>query len=147
MQDFGVTNLSFEGRVQGQGFVYLATTRGLYYTFNLIKYYQRRAGVQPDVLYTALNEIKIEGKGTSRILAGPFAADKKKQLHAASIGYYWSPVWKQRSAGVADLNQGLSSIVSHPTEADTFWLCNQNGISKTTDGGKSYRLVYDAASK
>jgi hypothetical protein len=144
MADFGVTNVAFECRSEGGGFVYLATTRGMYYAYNLRKFYQRRGGIEPDTLYTAVDGWPMSKRKTSRILASPFAADEASRLYSGSIGYYWSPVWKRLSAEAPAINRGLTSILSHPTDADTFWLCNREGILKTTDGGKEYRLVQDA---
>ena len=142
MADFGITNMAFEGRNEGQRFIYLATTRGLYYTFYQNKFYQRRAGVAADVLYTAINEWLIPERKTSRILAGPLSGEGGNVVYSASIGYYWSPVWKKVSgdAGIAD--GGICSIVSDGDNGEIFWVCNGDGIYKTTDGGKNYRVVY-----
>jgi len=39
------------------------------------------------------------------------------------------------------LNAGISCIVADSEEENKFYLCNSHGIFKTTDNGKSYRLV------
>lgn len=140
MPAFGVTNMAFESRTQGGGFIYLATTRGVYYTFNQKKFYQRRHDIEPDAFYAAIDSWPLPDRKTSRVLAAPFVNDES-YLYTASIGYYWSPVWERHSTQVPPINRGLTSVLQRPGDTNTFWVCNRDGILKTTDGGKAYRLV------
>jgi hypothetical protein len=39
------------------------------------------------------------------------------------------------------LNAGISCLIPDAGEDNTLYLCNRHGIFKTTDNGKSYRLV------
>jgi hypothetical protein len=41
-----------------------------------------------------------------------------------------------------NLHEGASCILIDKDDSRTFFLCNRHGIFKTTDLGKSYRLVH-----
>ena len=52
-----------------------------------------------------------------------------------------SPKSKIEGDKALRLNAGISCIVPDSEKANWFYLCNIHGIFKTTDNGKSYKLV------
>ena len=140
-QDFGITDLSFESMYESGNCVYASSTHGIYYSFYLDKFMQRRAGLVSDELYATIDGWPIPASKRNRTLGAPFYSNHSSQLFGASIGYYWSPIWKRFSSDQSDLNRGISSIISHPTDAKKFWICNHDGILITTNGGDTYQRL------
>jgi len=52
-----------------------------------------------------------------------------------------SPKSKIEGDKALRVNSGISCIVADSEEENMFYLCNSHGIFKTTDNGKSYKLV------
>ena len=152
MPAWGVTDIRFECIVEGGGFIYAATTRGLYYTFNLAAFYQRRHGVKPDRLHVAIDELALE-VGRSQILSGPFSRPPSVQLYQGTIGYYWSPVWQRLThppmvltgnrgrTGQMVRDTGLRSAV-FLSNVESLCIATQEGIFRTLDRGETFRCVY-----
>ncbi|MHC4200695.1 MAG: WD40/YVTN/BNR-like repeat-containing protein, partial [Planctomycetota bacterium] len=144
---FGVTNLAFD--VPKWGFLHCATTRGLYYTYNLGGIFQRHVNGLPfDTPYTALgSSLRLtkpnsKGKTASKVYAAPLSTDDAGCVYATTR---WGRVWyktegKPRSPG--PLNAGISGITCDVSDLESVVLCNRSGILKSGDGGKSYKLVY-----
>lgn len=134
----GFASVAFESIAEGGSYLYFATTRGLYYTYDLRGLHQRRSGVAPDTPYLALEEWAATGKGRSRILTGPLDTGEPT-LYSGAVGYYWSPVWSPLSEEEAVPGRRLTSVLSHPTSSETWWLCVDGEIRRTDDGGRTYR--------
>jgi len=153
VEDFGVTNVGFGAH---ENFATFATTRGVYYTWqrgNMV--WQRRHDVPADRLFTALGyrqfmkewrkddwrlksttyAAPFSGKGPSPVYCCPERTTRKwfRLSDAARI---------ERERGAPRLSEGVSCVLPDKDEARTLYLCNRHGILKTTDLGRTYRLVY-----
>ncbi|MBT3193494.1 MAG: hypothetical protein HN341_13170, partial [Verrucomicrobia bacterium] len=136
MPAWGMTDIRFEK--MRSSVIYGATTRGLYYTFNLTGFYQRRHGLEPDRLHVAIDEFRPD-VGRSDVLSGPFSGEDQMRLYEGRIGYYWSPVWKRLPDAPSTAN--LRSAV-YLNDLNSFCIATQDGIFRSTDHGTTYRCVY-----
>ena len=138
LADFGVTNISFDTH---ENFMNFATTRGVFYTWiHGLVFSQRLHDVPADVLFTAI------GAGTHSdwsaiTYAAPFSPAGPSPVYVTSDrSRRWSAVsGDPRASG---LDGGISCIVRDRRDKNTLYVCNRRGILKSTDAGKSYRLVY-----
>ena len=144
LADFGVTNLAFDAH---ENFMSFATTRGVFYTWiHGAVFSQRLHDMPTDVLFTAIGSAP-HSDWSAATYAAPFSGTGQGPVHVSrDRSRNWSVVSADaRGAGGAEalrLNTGLSCIVPDREDRDTIYVCNQRGILKSTDGGKSYRLVY-----
>ena len=61
--------------------------------------------------------------------------------HEEKIDFGQQPGEPSGERGALTLNAGISCLIPDAGEDNTLYLCNRHGIFKTTDNGKSYRLV------
>ncbi|MHC4198567.1 MAG: PA14 domain-containing protein [Planctomycetota bacterium] len=140
--DLGVTNVLFG---MHQNFATLTSTRGVYYTWmHGISFSQRLHDMPTDMLFTAIAGRRHTG-WTKIIYAAPFSPEEQGPVYSSKDrSRTWSAL--SRSArvdgGAASLGAGISCIVRDKDEKNTLFLCNRHGIFRSTDHGKSYRLVY-----
>ena len=158
VERFGVVNI---GAGTHPNFSTFATTRGVYYTWQRDNAFsQRRHKMPADTLVTALgyrrfmketrpNEVRLK----STTYAAPFSSKTAGPVYRVperTTGL-WSILSSNakiegESAGL-NLNAGVSCILPDLDDANTLYLCNAHGIFKTTDLGKTYRLVFKSARK
>jgi len=144
LEDFGVTNVSFD---MHENFMNFATTRGVYYTWiHGLEFSQRLHNMPADVLFTAIGS-RRHSDWSAVTYAAPFSAAGQSPVYFTNDrSRTWSIVSEnaqvQADSGTLGLNAGLSCIVRDKEESNTLYLCNRHGILKSTDHGKSYRLVY-----
>ena len=107
-----------------------------------------------DVLFTALGYRQFrketrpkEWRLKSTTYAAPFSGKHKSPIYRVperTTGK-WSIVSgnaQVHSEGAAvALNAGVSCVLPDTEDASTLYLCNIHGVFKTTDLGKTYRLV------
>ena len=155
LADFGVTNI---GRGEWVNFATIATTRGAYYTWTHgNSWSQRIIDVPADVLITALGarQFKKPDSGPQEhwrsvctTYAAPFSGEGSAAVvHAAHerTQNIWEPLAARpmvEGPAAVNLHEGASCILIDKDDSRTFFLCNRHGIFKTTDLGKSYRLVH-----
>lgn len=153
LPDFGAVNIGFGAH---ENFVTFATTRGIYYTWQHGNVFsQRRHDIPADRLFVALGyraykretrpgewrsqstsyAIPFEGKGPASVYTVPerttgiwYALQDEVRIEGSETGL--------------ELNSGVSCILPDRDDADTLYLCNRDGILKTTDAGKTYRRVW-----
>ena len=152
LEDFGVVNI---GAGTHPNFSTFATTRGVYYTWQRDNaFFQRRYNLPADTLFTALGYRRFmketrpnEHRMKSTTYAAPFSGETPSPVYRVperTTGK-WSILSDRatiqgRAAG-DDLNAGISCILPDAGDANTLYLCNIRGVYKTTDLGKTYRLV------
>ncbi len=143
LEDFGVANMVFDTE---RNFVTFATTRGVYYTWIHGAVFSQRLHEMPtDEFFTAIG-------------CGPYSTWSKFTCAAPFSGKEQSPVYfsQERSrnwsilsdnapieGGSKDLhlNAGISSVLPDCENENTLYLCNCHGVFKTTNRGRSYKLV------
>jgi len=153
LSDIAVTNLTFGAY---ENFVVIATSRGLYYTWQMGRTFsQRRHDVPADQLITALGYRqypKRVGPGDIRTKSDTFATAFSQ---AGADFIRWVPErtalpwrkWAEKPqmeghTSSAVLRVGVTCILPDQEDADTLFLCNRHGVFKTTDHGKTFRHVY-----
>ena len=149
LTDFGVTNLVFDTQ---RNFVNFATTRGVYYTWtHCTLYAKRQVGASGDKFFTAIGARPFD-KWSQFTCAAPFSGSEQSPVYfTKERSRNWSALSKtsqiaKDSAELA-LNAGISCLLPDAAEDNTFFLCNRHGVFKTTEKGKSYRLVLRASEK
>jgi len=147
--ELGVTNLQFG---MHQNFVTVATTRGVYYTWmHGIAFAQRRHTMPADTMYVALGGRRFSD-WTKFFFAAPFSGDDSSPVYyAEKRSRQFKPAGtrvqlKSAGAGVG-LGDGVTCVLPDATETKTVFLCNRHGIFKSTDAGRSYRLVRPSATR
>lgn len=143
---FGVANMSFDAH---QNFAHFATTRGIYYTWvHCAQIAQRMHYDMPaDELYTAIGARGMKDPWSNYTCTAPFSGEEQGPVYfTKDRGRIWKTVsGKTRIEGEKPdlrLNAGISCVLPDKDEAKTIYLCNSFGIFKTTDEGKSYKLIY-----
>jgi hypothetical protein len=130
-------------------YIYFATTRGLYYCFELSAgntFYQYRETVPADVPYTALASYQDEVRKRSWVLAAPLgktATDTK--LFYGCIGFYWLLEW-QRWSSEAVLT-GVSSLIPRDAasshDGSTLFMCGRDGVFRSNNSGRNFTKILD----
>ena len=144
LEAFGVTNLLFD---MHQNFTQAATTRGIYYTWmHGMAYEQRRHTLPADTLYVALGGRRFSD-WTKLTCAAPFSAPGDVPVyHTVKRAFTWSALAKgvklTGDKGDVAIGEGVTCVLPDAVEPKTIYLCNRHGVFKSTDGGRSYRLVY-----
>jgi len=147
LDGFGVTNIAFD---MHENFVNFATTRGVYYTWvHGLVFSQRRHDVPADVLFAAIGS-RPHSDWSAITYAAPFSSTEHGPVYFTNDR---SRKWSVLSARpqvtgegeVLSLGAGLSCIVRDRDESSTLYVCNRHGILKSTDHGRSYRLVHRCA--
>jgi len=145
--EFGVTNIRFDTE---QNFMHFATTRGVYYTWVHGSVYSQRLHDMPtDTLFTALGGRRYSD-WSNFTCASPFSGTKQSPVYFSRER---SRNWAALSAKTnvegegkgLSLSAGVSCVLPDSEDENTLYLCNRHGIFKTTDRGKSYRLVLPTA--
>jgi len=150
VKHWGVTNIGFGSH---QNFATFATTRGIYYTWqhgNM--FWQRRFDLPADTFYTALGYRqfmkewrKNDWRQFATNYAAPFSCDHQAPIYRCPdrTTSRWSILWpKAKVVGEAGrLNAGVTCIAPDAEDARTLYVCGLAGIFKTTDLGRTYRLV------
>ena len=143
LEDFGIANMVFDTE---RNFMNFATTRGLYYTWvHCALYAKRKVGTSTDRLYTAIGARPFD-KWSKLTCAAPFSDTGQGPVYfTKERSRNWSALSKTSrisgDRGALTLNAGISCLIPDAGEDNTLYLCNRHGIFKTTDNGKSYRLV------
>jgi hypothetical protein len=143
LEDFGIANMVFDTE---RNFMNFATTRGLYYTWvHCALYAKRKVGTSTDRLYTAIGARPFD-KWSKLTCAAPFSDTGQGPVYfTKERSRNWSALSKisriSGDRGGLTLNAGISCLIPDAGEDNTLYLCNRHGIFKTTDNGKSYRLV------
>ena len=152
LDEIAVANISFGAY---ETFAVLATSRGLYYTWQRGNTFSQRLHAIPaDRLFTALGYRqypKQVGPGDIRTksdsYAAPFSTADPNPVRwvPERTPEPWRP-WakKPRIEGAGkgiEMGAGVTCILPDREEPGTLYLCNRHGILKTTDRGKTYRLV------
>ena len=147
LPDFGVTNIAFDVH---ENFMNFATTRGVYHTWIHGTVFELRLHKMPaDVLFTAIGS-QPHSDWSAATYAAPFSGTEPSPLYVTTDrSRNWSVVSADaRVTGAREatrLNAGVSCVLGDAGERNTLYLCNRYGIFKSTDGGKSYALVYGNA--
>ena len=153
--DLGVTNIGFGAH---ENFATFATTRGVYYTWqrcNMV--WQRRWDMPADRLFTALGwrqflkqyaGRKHDWRTFSTTYAAPLSSGRSNPVYRCPDRTHnrWSALPSLARTGDAAnslaLNQGVSCILPDRADDKTLFVCNTRGIFKTTDLGKTCKLVF-----
>lgn len=141
LEDFGITNIGF-GWVSN--FATFATTRGLFYTYQRGGILcQRRDEMTSDTVFTALGyrlfvrELR-ENDSRTRVnsYAAPLITEDSNVIFCAKdrTTFKWSKL-------SAYLNSPPTSILADKSQLNTLYVCNREGIFKSSDNGKSFKLV------
>ena len=156
VEDFGVTNI---GHGVHQNFLTFATTRGVYYTWQHGNMFSQRLHDMPaDTLFTALGYRQFmketrpnEWRLQSTTYAAPFSGKQKSPVYCVperTTGK-WSLLSDKaeiHSGAAADRsNVGVTCLLPDQEDGKALFLCNRQGVFKSTDGGQSYRLVYECS--
>jgi len=144
IEQSGVTNIAY-----GSAFLNIAATRGIYYRWNAPIFSQRMHKMPTDVLFTAIGGRRQSDNAWSKLICvAPFSAKEQSPVYLSQDrSRHWtmlSPKPKIEGGEALRLNAGISCIVADSEKANRFYLCNSHGIFKTTDNGKSYKLVKSA---
>ncbi len=143
LKDFGITNMVFDTE---KNFVNFATTRGVYYTWvHGALYAKRKLGNSQDRLYTAIGTRPFD-KWSKLTCAAPFSSSEQSPVYFTnqrSRNWTVLSTTSQRADGETELrlNEGITCILPDRDDQETLFLCNSEGILKTTDSGQSYQRV------
>ncbi|NQU25582.1 MAG: hypothetical protein HQ567_30215 [Candidatus Nealsonbacteria bacterium] len=152
-EEFGVTNIGFGAH---ENFATFATTRGIFYTWqhgNMFS--QRRYEMPSDVLFVALGYRqfmkewrKDDWRLKSTTYAAPFSGKGFSPVYCVperttARWFLLSDKAEVNGRGTARiLNGGVTCLLPDKEDEKTLYLCNRQGVFKSTDAGNSYRLVY-----
>jgi hypothetical protein len=145
LEDFGVTNMVFDTE---KNFMNFATTRGVYYTWSHCALYaKRKVGTPGARLFTAIGARPYD-KWSKLTCAAPFSGEAQTPIYfTKDRSRNWSTLsGTSRIDGDSDvlaLNAGISCLLPDAEENSTLYLCNRHGVFKTTDNGKTYKLMKD----
>lgn len=138
-QGAAVNNIAFESMGGKNSYIYFATTRGLYYCFDLSVFYQYRDSVPVEVPYTALATYEDKDKQRSWVVVSPLVktADDTR-LFFGIIGFYWYVEWHRWSSeAVLSGVSGLTPCDAGSTqEGSTLFMCGRDGVSRSTNSGR-----------
>jgi len=154
--DFGITNVTF-----GTYFTFynIATTRGVYHRWpHGTEFLQKRHYMPTDTLNVAFGHrrfITTRRNGDKKLnivgYTAPFSSPGANQVYRVSPRL--PPPWKalneegSRLEGApngAYISSGLTCIHPDDDDARILFLCNVNGIFKSTDEGKTFSLVFES---
>lgn len=139
--DLAINNLAFQDMIEGEEYLYFATTQGVYYCFNLSRFYQYRYRIMPDSNYTAVTSHPTEPQRSSQVYAAPLNTSDGPTLYTGKIGYYWSMEWDPVNSTPA-LHRVTGLAWSGPSKAPTLLLCNDQGVWASDDQGQSFQCVW-----
>jgi len=109
---------------------------------------QRIHKMPTDELFTMGGRRKSANVWSKLICVAPFSAKEQNPIYfSQDRSRHWkmlSPKSKIEGDKALRLNAGISCIVPDSEKVNRFYLCNSHGIFKTTDNGKSYKLVKSA---
>ncbi len=139
LEDFGITNMVFDTE---RNFVNLATTRGVFYTWvHGAMHARRKLGTSSDRLFTAIGARPFD-KWSKLTCAAPFSSDEQTPIYfTKERSRNWSLLSGTSEKEGFTLNAGISCLLPDSRDNNRLYLCNRHGIIKTTDNGKSYKLV------
>jgi len=154
--EFGVTNIGFGAH---QNFATFATTRGVFYTWQHGNMFSQRRNEMPsDIFFTALGYRQFmhewrpnDWRLKSTTYAAPFSG--KQQSPVYCVPQRTTGKWSLLS-DKADLNapdagrdfsRGITCLLPDNEDAKTLYLCNRQGVFKSTDGGQSYKIIYSCS--
>lgn len=143
LEDFGITNMVFDTE---RNFMNFATTRGVYYTWvHCAKYAKRKVGTSTDRLFTAIGARPFD-KWSKLTSAAPFSGEAQTPIYfTKDRSRNWSALSGTSrivgNSGKLALNSGISCILPAAGDGNTLYLCNRHGVFKTTDNGKTFKLV------
>ena len=149
LEDFGVTNMVFDTE---RNFMNFATTRGVYYTWvHCALYARRQVGTSADRLFTAIGARPYD-KWSKLTCAAPFSAREQSPVYyTRERSRSWSALSDSPridgNSGALALNAGISCLLPDAGNDNTLYLCNRHGVFKTTDNGKSFKLILRTAEK
>ena len=137
LKGFGITNMIFDTE---RNFVNLATTRGVFYTWGHgAMHARRKLGTSNDRLFTAIGARPYD-KWSKLTCAAPFSGKEQAPVYfTKERSRKWSVLSEKTDLR---LNAGISCILPDQDITTALYLCNIYGIFKTSDGGKSYKLVH-----
>ncbi len=146
LEDFGITNIAFGTH---SNFATFATTRGIFYTYQRGNMFcQRRYEMPSDKLFTALGcrqfvkELrKSDFRTRATTYAAPISTNVPSPVYCAPerTTFKWSML--PADATASNLNEGITCVLPDKNQANTLYVCNRQGIHKSIDDGKSYKLV------
>ena len=131
-----------------RNFMNFATTRGIYYTWVHCAYYaKRQVGTSADRLFTAIGTRPFDK--WSKLTCACTTLRRQSKVRStsprseAAVGRLYRRISRASDdrGDACTLNAGISCLIPDAGEDNTLYLCNRHGIFKTTDNGKSYRLV------
>jgi hypothetical protein len=135
---------------QHQNFVNFATTRGIYYTWVHGEVFSQRLHDMPtDMLFTSVGGTRYDD-WTKATYAAPFSDNERSPVYftkdrSRNWGSLSGNAQIQNNGGALSLNAGVSCILADKEDGNTLYLCNRDGVFKTTDLGKTYRRVYSSS--
>ncbi|MHC4252711.1 MAG: PA14 domain-containing protein, partial [Planctomycetota bacterium] len=159
VKDFGVTNITFG---MADRFLSFATTRGIYYswTSGFVVTQKRSRDLPPDAFYVAMGYRRFrkvrkhpQYDWKSTAYAAPFSTPEENLLYRVVERHtgHWGAVSKRNQfAGGprdANLNPGPTCVLPDWKDAKIVYLCNTNGIYKSTDAGRTFRLVCESRAR
>jgi hypothetical protein len=144
---FGMTNIAFGTH---SNFATFATTRGLFYTYQRGNFLcQRRYAMPSDMLFTALgyrqfakelrqNDIRTRVTTYTALLSTEVSNSIYCAKERTTAKWSQIPV----DSGSSVLCTGITCILPDKDQANTLYVCSRQGIFKSVDGGKRFRLVF-----
>jgi len=140
--DLGVVNIVFRDRIN---LALLGATRGLYATWaGGGTLYQRRHTFCKDELLIA-----VDGShdNPEAVYAAPFASGLEGPICVVGkTGRGWRRLNRnpeiESDGKNPRINAGITCVLQDKSDKHTLFLCNRDGIWKSTDRGRSYRRVY-----
>ncbi|MHC4202754.1 MAG: WD40/YVTN/BNR-like repeat-containing protein, partial [Planctomycetota bacterium] len=156
VKDFGVTNIAFgmEDR-----FLSFATTRGVYYSWTsaFVVTQKRYKDLPVDTLYVAMGyrrfrklrkDTQYDWKSTA--YAAPFSTPEENLVYRVVERHTrpWEPASRKNQfrGGPRDasMNPGPTCVLPDWKDGKIIYLCNMNGIYKSTDAGRTFKLVCES---
>ena len=152
-ENFGVTDVCFGVH---PNFATISTTRGVFYTWARGRIFsQRKENMPGDVFYAAVGDyrwLKQTRPGEKRIkvntYAAPFNSIQTAPVYRVKerMTARWNVLSKAPKVdGKSDpniLNAGVTCILPDRNNPDGIYLCNRNGLFKSVDAGKTYKMIY-----
>tara|TARA_R110000850_G_scaffold104576_4_gene215036 strand:- start:1631 stop:4996 length:3366 start_codon:yes stop_codon:yes gene_type:complete len=140
--EWTITNVAFEGIGEGGQYLYFTTNNGIYYCYNLGRYFhQYRHAVIPDKPYTAITSWRMAETKRNRILTSPSHGDA--QVFSGRIGYYWHVEWNKYGQDSEGIPKGITSFSSTGTDGETVFATTKTGLFMSTDKGKTFKLILE----
>lgn len=137
-----INNIAFEIIYEGGHYLYFATTRGVYYCFDLRRFFLYRHNIATDTNYTAITSSPAT-RGVSDVFAAPLAVESGPSMYTGQVGYYWQVEWREINSE-PQLRQVTSLIPTGDPPGSVLLLCNDQGVWRSEDGGQSWHHALDA---